>query len=101
MVGYSRSVMREALVESCRCYQNRVCALVSDEKIRRRRITYEWDPRFVVILSRFIEFMCEIGSAAEANFTSRDETHVALLYSARGDGQVRIAQRHKGGIRGG
>lgn len=63
--------MREALVESCRCYQNRVRALVSDEEIRRRRTTYERDPRFVVILSKFIEFMCEMGSAAEARCMSR------------------------------
>lgn len=32
---------REALVESCKCYQNRVRALVRNKKIRRRRTTEE------------------------------------------------------------
>lgn len=41
LLGYSGSPMREALVENCRCYQNRVLALVRNEKIRRRRTTEE------------------------------------------------------------
>lgn len=59
------------------------CALLG-EKIRRRRTTYERDPRFVVILPGFIEFMYVFGIAAEANLTSLDETLWPLLYFASG-----------------
>lgn len=73
--------MREALVESCRCYQNRVNEdPIFDAVGPHTKATH--DP--IVILSRLIEFMCDIGSAAATNLTSLDETPVALMYTASG-----------------